>query len=264
MSVLRIGLLKTGETTDNVKQDFGDFDAMFRRKLFADTSGFDVRVTVAEAHRGERPPVGSVDAVVVTGSPHSVTRPEPWTHALSAWLREVHHLGTPILGVCYGHQLLADAFGGRVEENPRGYEVGTVEVRLTEEGRRDPLIGSLDGLGQDRLVFHAVHSDAVTLLPRCAVLLADNRGSEVQAFRVGDHAWGVQFHPEFTDGIMRAYVEARLSRIEADALRRGLHFDARLREIRASIHPAPSGGRLLHRFLDLAFRSRSARGRTAG
>ncbi|MBK8012338.1 MAG: glutamine amidotransferase [Deltaproteobacteria bacterium] len=257
VQVLRIGLLKTGDTADNVKNEFGDFDAMFQRELFLNAGGPDVQIAVAESHRGELLPKGSVDAVVVTGSPHSVTRPEPWTHALAAWLRDVHELGTPILGVCYGHQILADAFGGRVEENPRGYEVGTVDVRLTEEGRRDPLLGTLGE--RERLIFHAVHSDAVTLLPRGGVLLADNAGSEVQAFRVGDHTWGVQFHPEFTDGIMRAYVEARLSRIEADAVRRGLDFNQRLEHVRSSIHPAPLGRRLLHRFLELALQTRLRR-----
>jgi GMP synthase (glutamine-hydrolysing) len=151
----------------------------FRRELDADLAEFD-------ASAGELPTHVDYDGVVVTGSRSSVYWDDPWIEPLVAYVAEAHAADVPILGVCYGHQVLATALGGRVEDMGE-YELGYREV--THSG--DDLF---DGIDETFTVF-TTHSDAVVELPPDAELVAENDYG-VHAFRVG-HAWGVQFHPEY-------------------------------------------------------------------
>jgi GMP synthase (glutamine-hydrolysing) len=168
-----------------------------------------------------------------------VTDREPWSVASAAWLHDVWEHGKPILGICYGHQLLADALGGRVDRNPAGREIGTVCLDRTAAGREDPLLCVLD----DRFFAQESHSESVVELPPGATLIATNPHAPNQAFSLG-HAWGVQFHPEFDADIVRGYIRGR-----ADALRReGLDPDRLDSEVKES----DAGPRLLRRFRELA------------
>lgn len=242
---MRFLLVKTGDTADSIQRACGDFDRMFLEKI-----GDLIDVRVVQAHRDEPlPPVGEVDAMLMTGSPYSVTTMEPWAESLSEWTRALVDADRPVLGVCYGHQLLAHALGGRVEKNPLGYEIGTISVDLTPEGEKDPLLG---GLGGRPLRFNSVHGDAVTELPDGATVLASNRMSTVQAFSVGDRVWGVQFHPEITKRIMEMYLEERRYRVVADAERAGLDPEAAVEEVRRGIEETPHGAALLRAFILLA------------
>ena len=134
-----------------------------------------------------------------------VTDDLPWSLGCEHWLRELVERDVPVLGVCYGHQLLARAFGGEVGFNSRGDEVGTTAVALTEAGRHDPLFGGLP----DELIVQNSHRQSVLSLPPDARLLASNDHDVHQAFAIGKRAWGMQFHPEFDADIMRGYLEDR-------------------------------------------------------
>jgi GMP synthase (glutamine-hydrolysing) len=162
-----------------------------------------------------------------------VTSREPWADRAASFLRDAVAANRWVLGVCYGHQLLAHALGGVVETNPNGYEAGTIRIELTQDGRADPL---LSGASE----FHSTHFDAVSVLPANARLLASTPKTRVQAFRAGERAWGVQFHPEFDEEIMRLYIEKRAASI------------ARLDEVRKSVRATPQGPALLRRFVELA------------
>jgi GMP synthase (glutamine-hydrolysing) len=141
---------------------------------------------------------------------------------------------TPVLGVCFGHQLLAQALGGAVERNPAGPEVGTWAVELTPEGRRDPLFAGL----RSPLLVQESHEDHVPVPPPGATLLATNPHSPVQAFAAGPRIRAVQFHPEFDAPRSRALCEAERAALEA--CRPGL-ADAAL----ASIRDTPEAERVL-------------------
>src|SRR5690606_6595027 len=101
------------------------------------------------------------------------------------------------------------ALGGEVADNPRGIEMGTVELQLRAEAADDPLFTGLP----ERFQAQATHVQSVLRAPRGAVLLASSALDECHAFRFGEHAWGVQFHPEFSAGHMRGYVAARRQRL---------------------------------------------------
>jgi GMP synthase (glutamine-hydrolysing) len=114
------------------------------------------------------------------------------------FIREVHGRDGWFLGVCFGHQALAWALGGKVELNSRGREMGTVPLFLTPEGEKSPL---LKGFSSGDLV-NLVHKTHVTRMPEGGILLAYNQMTPNQAFSIG-RSFGFQPHPEFTPVQMR-------------------------------------------------------------
>jgi GMP synthase (glutamine-hydrolysing) len=115
---------------------------------------------------------------------------------LARWCLETATQGTPVLGICFGFQLLGEALGGHVACNPAGPEDGSLGVQLTPEGRRDPLFEGLP----DRLVVHQRHSDTLVRGPTDpgVVHLASSGPAPWQAFGWGPNLRAVQFHPEMT------------------------------------------------------------------
>ena len=115
-----------------------------------------------------------------------------WLAPTKALVRLAAATGVPTLGICLGHQLSAVALGGRVDRNPRGQQIGVLDVGWTEAAAEDPLLGPLAG------PVRAVqwNNDLVLDLPEGAVVLARTPHDEVQAVRYADTVWGVQWHPE--------------------------------------------------------------------
>ena len=164
----------------------------FRRELDADLVEFDVT-------EGDRPTGFDFDAVVITGSRASVYWDRDWIPPLVDYVADAYDRGLPILGVCYGHQVLAAALGGQVDSMGE-YEIGYRTVCRTSG---DELLAGID----DEFVAFTSHSDTVTELPPGAELLADNDYG-IHAFRC-DHAWGVQFHPEYDRDTAAEVTEGR-------------------------------------------------------
>jgi GMP synthase (glutamine-hydrolysing) len=162
---------------------------------------------------------------VITGSPASLTRPEPWMEVGVELVRDAHHQGTPLLGVCFGHQMIGAAFGGHVIENPNGWALSTYEVEITETGRADPLFDGIPDVFDVNLSHRdIIHSE--TLSPMNGVrVLAGNAKAEVQAVAAGDAIRGVQFHPEFSGAITRSYQEIRHQTLADDADARGAEHE---------------------------------------
>lgn len=206
----RVLVVRTGSVDLAVRARLGDYTEWFARLLAPR-----VEVAFADGVDGPLPAPDAHDGVVVTGSSASVTAPAPWMDRLGAWLL-LASAARPVLGVCFGHQLLARALDGRVERNPRGPEAGTAEVALTAAGRADPLF---DGLPARFAAQHA-HSDHVPAPPPGAVALAASALTPVQAFAHGPHLRAVQFHPEFDGARCRAQTEA--DALDLDRVRPGL------------------------------------------
>lgn len=216
----------------------GDYEVRLSERL--GVSG----VRVCRLADGEAlPPPELPRGVVITGSSAFVTDRLEWSERAARWLPLVVAREVPVLGICYGHQLLAHALGGEVGDNPRGREIGTIEVDLTPDAAGDPLLG---GLGP-RLVVSASHLQSVLRMPEGARRLASNELDANQAVRFGPRAWGLQFHPEWDDEVARAYVEER-----AEVLREeGLDPDALL----ARVRPSTDGPEILRRFGEMVGRS---------
>jgi GMP synthase (glutamine-hydrolysing) len=176
-------------------------------------------MSVVEVFRDEPLPdpasvAASVRGVVVTGSPAMVTDKLPWSERTAQWLREYVLLGKPVLGICYGHQLLAHAFGGEVNDNPAGRQIGTIDVTLNAAAKSDALFGRF----AEVLHVPVSHVQSVIRLPEGAQLLGASERDPHHVFRYGSCAWGVQFHPEFDAGIVRGYIDARRDQLRAEGL----------------------------------------------
>ncbi len=142
------------------------------------------------------PPLGGYDGLLVMGGPMDVWEENKhgWLVPEKAAIREaVRERGMPFLGVCLGHQLLADALGGEVSPMAQP-EVGILEVELTVEATRDALFADMP----KRCKVLQWHGAEVTRVPSGSVVLARSPGCAVQAFRTGPTAWGVQYHVELT------------------------------------------------------------------
>ncbi len=230
-------LLKVGSTLSSLLSTRGDYDAWFRTGLGAEHSLDVVRVDEGEP----LPDLNTYRGVVVTGSAAMVTERAPWSVATAAWLRAAISHDLAVLGVCYGHQLLADAMGARVDWNPNGRQIGSIVATLTEEGLSDPLFSGLP----NPLQVQTSHSQSVLDLPDSLALLAASPRDPRHAFRVrGARAWGVQFHPEFDAEVTRAYICDRRAAIRAE----GQDPDALLRDVVES----PHGDLILRRFAALS------------
>ena len=194
-------IIKLGDTLPDLAKRKGDFEEWFMAPLHEAS----LRTQVIDPRGGSAlPPPTDYAGILLTGSHSMVTDKEAWNRETAAWLPGAVASNVPLLGVCYGHQLLADALGGRVGNHPQGLEMGTVEIRLESAAKNDLLMKKLPETFQ----VHASHTQSVISLPPDALLLAANAWEAHHAFAVGECAWGIQFHPEFDVDIMRTYLDA--------------------------------------------------------
>lgn len=193
--------------------------------------------TVVAAYLGDQlPGVDTISGVVITGSGAMVTDGDPWIEATAAWLREAVEHDLPVLGICFGHQLLAHALGGEVDYNPAGVEVGSISVTLQPAAGHDPLLGTLPA----QFTAQLSHRQSVRRLPAQARLLASSEMEPHQAFACGESAWGIQFHPEFDEAIIRHFIDFYREQLQQE----GRDGDA----LQAARRPSPQSHALLARF----------------
>ncbi|MBK8973198.1 MAG: glutamine amidotransferase [Hahellaceae bacterium] len=194
-------VIQCGNTFPDIYQAFGDFDQWFLN-VVESVGG---KALVFNAHTdSDCPDFGRFSGVLITGSPAMVTDRAPWSEHLAQQLRAPIDQGLPVLGVCYGHQLLAHALGGLVDYQNGGREIGSLRVTLAPAAATDALFGHVKG----DFYAHLTHSQSVVELPPGAALLASSSRVPVQAVYFKNRCWGVQFHPEFDEAIMARYLEA--------------------------------------------------------
>lgn len=165
-------------------------------------------LTVARPYRDEPlPSLAGVDGLIVLGGSMSATDDvrAPWLPAVRDLLAAAVDASRPTLGICLGHQLLAVVCGGEVAPNPAGKQMGALPIGLLPAAGADRLLGPLTG--PEPAVSIQWNDDVVVRLPPRAELLAATPEGVPQALRVGDAAWGVQFHPEVDAAIVTAWAE---------------------------------------------------------
>ncbi len=179
-------------------------------------------------------------AVIISGSPRDAWVDDPRNDRVMEVIDSCRTAGKPLLGVCFGHQLLGRALGAPVGRHPAGYELGNVAVNLTDDGVKCPLFAGLPR----RLDVIESHQDVVLELPQGARLLATGEHTAVQAFDFAGHLLGVQFHPEMDPAVLqfvwgeprRALWRPKLS----------FDLDARL----AGLHPTPDAAQIISNFVN--------------
>lgn len=196
-----IGILETGEPPPNLRARFGGYGEMFAGLLGPGFSvkRYDVRQGVypnrAETHSG----------YIVTGSPAGVYDAEPWIAALKAWLAAAKGRAR-LVGICFGHQIMAEAFGGRVEKSARGWGVGLHRYEVIAP---EPW---MDAEGAFSIAVS--HQDQVVRRPPAAEIVAGNAFSPFGMLAYRDQpAISFQCHPEFDPAFAKALIESRRDRL---------------------------------------------------
>ena len=209
---------------------------------FGEACGIDrARIMAAKVWCDEPlPDPRDVAGVIITGAIDMVTDGHAWIGRTADWTRGAIAAQTPLLGVCFGHQLLAHALGGRVADNPLGAAFGAITVRASPAARRDALFGVLPETA-DMMVFHW---QSVLDPPAGATILAAAAHDPFHAARYGPRAWGTQFHPEFDAAIMAGSID-----VYADAIARA---GFAVPDLRAANRDCPAGRVLLRRFAQIA------------
>jgi len=229
-------IIKAGTTFPNSARQYGDFEDWTIRGLGVPVD----QVRVVDVYNNEPlPEIGCFSATVILGSHFMVTDHEPWCENLALWIPDLIKQRIPFLGLCFGHQLLAYAMGGEVGNHPTGKEIGTVQIQVNKNGTSDTLLKTLP----KEFLVHVTHSQTVLRLPKDAVLLARNAFEPHHAIRIGDCAWGIQFHPEFDATIMRSYIHEQSKALEDEGLNPS--------SICSSVTETPHSAKVLQRFASI-------------
>jgi len=191
---LSVAILRTDEVLPQFQAAHGDYPEMFSRLLAraaAERSPeVNLRIATFDARVEEYPAPGEFDGYLITGSRNSVYDDEPWIAALAGYLEKVLQEGRRIIGICFGHQLIAHFFGGETTAAENGWAVGVQETRTVAEE------DWMDSPGA-RLNLLSSHKDQVSRLPKGARLTVTSDFCPVGGFVIGDQVMTLQGHPEF-------------------------------------------------------------------
>ena len=201
---MKIGLLQCDHVAPELQSRFGDYNDFFVR-LFQGRG--DVIFAVFDVVQGEYPAsVHECDGYISTGSRFSVYDDEPWIRWFKQFVRELYFQKQKFVGVCFGHQMIAEALGGRCGKADAGWGIGVKEVVI--QNRRGWMTPE-----QNRYRLLVSHQDQILQLPPEARVVGENSHCPVSMLMVGDHFLGIQAHPEFTPDYARELMRMRTDRI---------------------------------------------------
>jgi GMP synthase (glutamine-hydrolysing) len=187
---MKIGILQTGHSPEDFREQLGDYGEMFTKLL--DGHDFDFQIwSVVDGVLPEG--VNEADGWLITGSKHGAYEDHDWIPLLEDFIRETYADGRPMIGVCFGHQIIAQALGGKVEKFTGGWSIGRTEY-------------DMDG---DKLALNAWHQDQVVELPEGAKVVASSDFCPYAALAYDNRIWTVQPHPEFGHDFIDGLIKTR-------------------------------------------------------
>ena len=160
-----------------------------------------------------------------------------WMLDMEDKIRNAQHHNKPVLGICFGHQILAEVLGGIVEKNHLGWELGSYNIELTEAGQMSDLFKDIN----TNDIFYESHQDYVKTLPKNSISLARTDKAN-QSFIYANSIYGVQFHPEFTWDVTKALMDIRI--------KKGINVD------NVAVDESKNGNKILHNFIDILERGK--------
>ncbi|PZX47128.1 GMP synthase-like glutamine amidotransferase [Roseinatronobacter thiooxidans] len=196
---MKIGILQAGQAPEELRAHIGDYPALFARLLAGQSfdfatwhvEGMDFPASVREA-----------DGWLITGSRHGVYEDHAFIAPLEQFIRDAFDTGLPVVGICFGHQIMAQALGGKVEKFAGGWAVGAQDYEIEGE----------------RLVLNAWHQDQVITPPAGAATIGRNAFCAHAALAYGRQGLSLQAHPEFEDSFIQGLIDTRGRGVVPDAL----------------------------------------------
>jgi GMP synthase-like glutamine amidotransferase len=198
---MKIGILKADSVMPALQEQHGDYSDMFTSLFLTVDPRCDI--AIYEVEHGQYPAdIDDCNGYLITGSKRSVYEDEAWIQALGEFVQRLHELKKPLVGICFGHQLVAQYLGGKTEKSDKGWGVGRHETRLC--GARITATGTAT-----RFALLSSHQDQVTHLPDDAEIIAESDFCPIAGMQIADHILTFQGHPEFDEAYARALLEIR-------------------------------------------------------
>ncbi|NQY92561.1 MAG: glutamine amidotransferase [Campylobacteraceae bacterium] len=209
----KIYIIKTGTTFESILKEHGDFEHWILK--YAKSVEYEV---IDINNNVFLPKMENCQGVIITGSHSMVTEAFSWSLDVDVFIKKLIKYKIPLLGICFGHQLIAKSLGGEVGYSPHGLEIGSVPISVNANAKDDALFSNMPR----EFYAHVVHFQSVLTLPKNAVLIASNAVEKNHIYKIGACAWGVQFHPEFDEKIMKSYITEVLDPSISDSLEKEL------------------------------------------
>ncbi|WP_444928567.1 glutamine amidotransferase-related protein [Microbulbifer sp. SSSA002] len=210
---MKIGILKTDDVRKELVGEFGEYPEMFAGLLRDLDSGLEFKTY--EVQQGQYPVhIDEVDAYLITGSKTGVYDDKPWIAPLMDFVRELHDKKKPTIGICFGHQLIAQALGGRARKSDKGWGLGvhTYEMQETPNWMSEPAAN---------FSLLVTHQDQVDQLPPGGRVLASSEFCPMAMVQVDEHILSFQAHPEFTKPYSNSLMELRREAFGAAVVDKG-------------------------------------------
>lgn len=197
---MRIGILETQILETNVKEKYGSYAEMFQRLLLSVDDRLEF--TVYRVVNGQYPDsTNECDAYLITGSKSSAYDDEPWIIKLQGFIGSLHNQHKKLIGICFGHQLIAHALGGLTQKSENGWGVGNVVSKIE---KAKVWMGDENAQFNNNLFSLLVsHQDQVAELPDQAILIASSEYCPIASFQIASHILTFQGHPEFSEDYLK-------------------------------------------------------------
>jgi len=216
--MMKVGILQADAVSEEFQDRHGDYPQMFDDLLVAAAAELEVTLSCVtyDVEHGEYPErPEDCDGYVITGSRKSVYDAEPWIADLRNYVRTLYQSGSRLVGICFGHQLVAEAFGGRTQRAEVGWGVGNHDSQVVEKAwfMEPPL---------ERFSLLVSHQDQVSIMPGEATLLASSDFCPVSMYTIEDRILAMQGHPEFAPAYSADLMNMRREVISEETYQRGI------------------------------------------
>jgi len=211
---MKIGILLCDHVNPLLQPKHGDYPQMFETLFDSISKSFELHHY--DVVNGELPlSIHECDSYVISGSKHSVNDPFPWIHELRSFLTELYEKNKKVIGICFGHQLIATTFGGKVALSDKGWGIGVSSASIQSH---QPWMNTK----QNQLNLLVSHQEQVMKIPQGAQILLSNEFCPISMYQMGEHFLGLQGHPEFSKPYATDLMNLRKDNMRQEQFTKGI------------------------------------------